>query len=111
MTKLVATVPTTYDVNFILDKDGKPLINLEDFCQVLDFTFADSFDFFDSFGERMKSIWPEVGSYVERDGIWYITVPQAYALLPQADGYDRIWTAACLLEHTLTKALNQGDLD
>lgn len=111
MPKLTATVKTTYDVNIIIDKDGKPLINLEDFCRVLDFTFGDSFDFFDSLGKTMGSYWPEVGSYVERDGVWYITVPQAYALLPQADGYDRVWAAAWLLEYTLAKAINQSDLD
>ena len=111
MTKLVATVPTTYDVNFIIDKDGKPLICLEDFCRVLDWDFADAFDFFDSLGKTMGSYWPEAGAYVERDGIWYITVPQAYAFAAQAEDQERIKAATYMLEYTLPKAINQGDLD
>lgn len=110
MAKLTATVPTTYDVNIIIDKNGKPLINLEDFCQVLDFTFADSFDFFDDLGKKMGSYWPEVGAYVERDSIWYITVPQAYALLPEADDLGRIRSALFLLDIALPEAVNQGAL-
>lgn len=111
MAKLIATVPTTYNVDIIRDKDGKLLINLNDFCQVLDWVLTDAFDFFDDLGEKMGSYWPEVGAYVERDGVWYITVPQAYVFLPQADDLDRINAAVALLEATLPKAVNQGVLD
>lgn len=111
MAKLTAAVPTKYTVNVILDKDGKPLINLNDFSQVLDWVLTDAFDFFDALAETMSSYWPEVGNYVERDGNWYITVPQAYVFLPQANDLDRIDAALTLLESTLPKALNQGVLD
>lgn len=111
MTQFVATVPTRYTINVILDKNGKPLIDLENFCELLDFTFADSFDFFDGLGKTMSSYWPEVGNYVEYEGSWYITVPQAYAFLPQADDLDRIGAALLFLETNLPKVVNQGEPD
>ena len=111
MPKLTATIPTNYTVDVILDKDGKPLINLDDFCQVLDWVLTDAFDFFDGLDTKLSSCWPDVGAYVERDGKWYITVPQAYAFLPQAEDLSRIDAAVTLLEYTLPKALNQGELD
>lgn len=110
MAKLTTTVPTTYDVNIIIDKNGKPLINLEDFCQVLDWVLTDAFDFFDDLGEKMGSYWPKVGAYVERDGAWYITVQQAYVFIPQAEDLGRIHAANTLLEHALPKLLNQDGL-
>lgn len=111
MAKLNVIVPTVYDVNIILDKEGKPRINLEDFCQVLDWVFTDALDFFNDLHEAMGSYWPGVNAYLDLDDALYITVQQAYALIPQADNVNRINAAKDLLERDLPKALNQGVLD
>lgn len=111
MAKLVATVPIIYNVDFIIDKEGKPLINLEDFCQVLNWVLTDAFDFFDDLKEKMNLFWPEVGNYVEHDGKWYITIAQAYILISQSDDVNRSGAAVYLLEQTLPKALNKNRLD
>lgn len=110
MAKLVVTVPIIYNVDFIIDNEGKPLINLEDFCQVLNWVLTDAFDFFDDFKEKMDSCWPEVGSYVEHEGKWYITVAQAYILISQNEDVNRNGAAVYLLEHTLPKAINKNKL-
>lgn len=101
MPKLIATIPTTYTVNCILDKKGKPLISLGDFCEVLDYIPGDAFNFFDILKERMGSYWPDIGNYVKQDGEWFINVPQAYALLSESNDLNRIAAAKELLEQTL----------
>lgn len=111
MAKLNVIVPTVYDVNIILDKDGKPRINLEDFCRVLDWSFTCALDFFNDLHKAMGSYWPGVNAYVDIDDSLYITVQQAYALIAQADNLNRIHAAKDMLERDLLKALNQGVLD
>lgn len=108
MPKLIISLPTTCDVNYILDKKGKPLISLGDFCEVIHYPPGDAFDFIDTFKEKMRSYWPDIGNYVKQDGGWYITVPQAYALLSECDDLKRIATAKNLLEQTIPGIINQN---
>lgn len=110
MSKLIATVPTTYTVNCILDKKGNPLIDLEDFCRIIDYDLAGAFDFFDNLKERMGAYWPDVGNYTQQKEGWFITVPQAYVFLSESDDLNRISAAKHLLEQTLPKAINQNKL-
>ena len=111
MAKLNVIVPAVYDVNIILDKDGTPRINLEDFCRVLDLCFTDALDFFNDLPKEMVSYWPGVNAYLDLDDALHITVQQAYALIAQADNLNRIHAAKDMLERDLPKALNQGVLD
>lgn len=101
MPKLIVTLPTTYIVNYILDKKGKPLISLGDFCEVIDYLPGDAFKFLDILKERMESYWPDIGNYTKQGGEWFITVPQAYALLSESEDLNRIAAAKNLLEQTL----------
>lgn len=102
MPKLIATIPTTHTVNYIIDKKGKPLISLSDFCQILDYPQNYAFNFFDALKEKMGSYWPEIGDYTEQKGEFFITVPQAYALISESNDLNRIAAAKELLEQTLT---------
>lgn len=111
MAKLLATLPTIYSVNYILDKKGRPLINLEDFCLILDCDLADTFDFFNNLKEKMGSYWSDVDNYTQQKEGWFITVPQAYVLLSESSSLNRINTAKYLLEQTLPKAINQNKLN
>ena len=108
--KLTATVLNNYDVKWTYNKEGKPVIHLEDFCEVLDYTLADAFDFYEYLGKDAGSLWPEIGKITEikEDKYinYYITVPQAYALISQIDEQDRIKAAEYLLLHDLPKAMS-----
>ena len=108
MPKLIVSFPTTCAVYYILDKKGKPLISLGDFCQVIHYLPGDAFAFFDDLKERMGSYWPDIGNYVKQGGGWFITVPQAYALLSECDDSNRIATAKDLLEKTIPNIISQN---
>lgn len=108
MPKLIISLPTTCAVNYTLDKKGKPLISLGDFCQVIHYLPGDAFDFFDTLKEKMGSYWPDIGNYTKQGGGWYITVSQAYALLSECSDLNRIATAKNLLEQTIPGIINQN---
>lgn len=107
MPKLTVPLPTTCTVYYILDKKGRPLISLADFCQVINYLPGDAFDFLDTLKEKMGPCWPDIGNYTKQEGGWLITVPQAYALLSECDDLNRIAVAKNLLEQTIPGVINQ----
>lgn len=108
MPKLIVSLPTTRTVYYILNKKGKPLINLNDFCEIIHYLPGDAFDFFDNLKEKMGLYWPDIGNYTKQEGGWFITVSQAYALLSECNDLNRIATAKDLLEKTIPNIINQN---
>lgn len=110
-----------YNTNVIrtqVTEDGEPLFCLADICKVLGVSdpsntarqVAEEFSEHPVLNTDSLITIPTDTGYGIKDLI-YLTEPQAYAFLPQAEDLSRIDAAVTLLEYTLPKAFNQGEPD
>lgn len=107
------SITFNYNTNAIrtqVTDEGEPLFCLADVCKVLDGNqpnkVAEAIR--EEFGCPELNSAHVVDSLGREQEATFITEPQLYFVLMR---YDRIWAAACLLEHGILKAINQGDLD